>query len=180
MTSEPAAPTATPDLAAGMRPADGRTYRIEVSPHHCFVCGDLNAHGLRLAILTAGGRAWSELTLGREHEGWEGIAHGGILAALLDEVMGWALFEHDCWGVTAELTTRYRRPVEVGRRIRAEGWVTGVRRRVFHTAGRIVDAADGTLLCEAEAVYIAAPAEKRAALKARYGFRLVPVDEAGA
>ena len=171
---------ATPSADDTPARVDEPVYRFEVAPHGCFVCGDLNAHGLRLTILASGERTWSELTLAAEHEGWEGIAHGGILAALLDEAMGWALFKHDCWGVTAELTTRYRRPVEVGRRIRVEGWVTATGRRAFRTAGRILDAADGTLLCEATGVYVAAPEARKVELRERYRFRLVAVEEATA
>ncbi|KRT64683.1 MAG: thioesterase superfamily protein [Chloroflexi bacterium CSP1-4] len=170
MTSEPAA-------ASTVVPDDGRVYRFVVDPHHCFVCGELNRRGLRLPIYASAGRAWADLTLGRDFVGWTDIAHGGILAALLDEVMGWALFEHDCWGVTAEMTVRYVRPVDPGRPIHVEGEVLEVSRRLFRTAGRITDA-QGTLLTSAEARYVAAPEARRAELKAQYRFRLEPVDGA--
>ncbi len=51
-----------------------------------------------------------------EFQGWEGIAHGGIVATILDEVMGWALAAADAWGYTAKLSIAYRRPVPVGTR----------------------------------------------------------------
>ncbi len=35
--------------------------------------------------------AWTELTSTDRFQGWDGIAHGGILCTILDEVMAWAL-----------------------------------------------------------------------------------------
>jgi len=155
------------------------TYRIEVEPHGCFVCGELNTDGLRLPIYSSADRAWTEVTIEPRFQGWADLSHGGILATLLDEVMGWALFERDCWGVTAEMTVRYQRPVPVGKRIRVEGWAGEVRRRLFRAEGRIVDTADGTVLCTASATYVGADEATKAALKRRYRFRLVPVTDDG-
>jgi uncharacterized protein (TIGR00369 family) len=152
-----------------------RAYRIEVEPHGCFVCGDLNEQGLRLPIYSSGDRAWTTLTIEPRFQGWADLTHGGILATLLDEVMGWALFERDCWGVTAEMSVRYKRPVPVGRRVRVEGWVVDVRRRLFHAAGRITDELDETILCSARATYVGADDATKAELKRRYAFRLVPL-----
>jgi len=150
-------------------------FRVEVAPHGCFVCGDLNDHGLHVPLRVGDGRAWTELVLTSSHEGWAGVIHGGIIAALLDEVMGWALFQQDCWGVTAELGVRYKAPVTVGQRVRVEGWVTDVHRRIFHAAGHVVDAASGKVLCTGEATYMAAGEAQRAELQARYHLRLVPL-----
>ena len=69
-----------------------------MSPHNCFACGTLNAHGLHLVFHVEQGRSWTELTLDRAFEGWEGIAHGGIVCTILDEVMAWALVGADNWG----------------------------------------------------------------------------------
>jgi acyl-coenzyme A thioesterase PaaI-like protein len=149
--------------------------RIEVEPHNCFACGTLNAHGLHLELHTAADRCWTRLTLSDRFEGWEGIAHGGILAAILDEVMAWALVDHDLWGLTARMSVDFRRPVRVGQPILAEGWVSSVARRgrLIDTAGRIVDAATGELLATAEARYIGATEDRKRELKSRYRFRVV-------
>ena len=161
-------------VAAAASPA--HVYRVEVAPHGCFVCGDRNDHGLHVALRVGGGRAWTELVLTARHEGWAGVVHGGIIAALLDELMGWALFQQDGWGVTAQLGVRYKAPVAVGQRVRVEGWVTDVHRRIFHTAGHVLDAASGDVLCTGEATYVAVGAAQRAELQARYQLRLVPVE----
>jgi acyl-coenzyme A thioesterase PaaI-like protein len=147
--------------------------RFELAPHNCFACGTLNEHGLQLRLHVERRRSWCEVSLDRRFEGWDGIAHGGILCTILDEVMAWALVGDDNWGLTARLSVDFRRPVEIGRPIRAEGWITGSRRRIVTTAGHIVDPATGHELATATAAYVAADDERRRALRERYGFRLL-------
>ena len=147
---------------------------IEVEPHNCFACGSLNEHGLHLDLHVAGDRCWTELTLADRFQGWDRIAHGGIVATILDEVMAWSLASTDNWGVTARIAITFRKPVPIGSRIRAEGWIEDNRRRLFQTAAQIVDAADGTLLATAEATYVAAGPERKRELQARYRFRIAP------
>jgi uncharacterized protein (TIGR00369 family) len=148
--------------------------RIVLEPHNCFACGSLNTHGIQLELHAGEGRCWTELELDRRFEGWEGIAHGGIVTTILDEVMAWALVESDSWGVTARMQVEFKRPVPIGRRIRGEGHVVEVRRRVVRAQGVLLDALDGTVLATAEGTFVAAPDAQKQALKERYGFRLEP------
>jgi len=161
---------------AAVAPGDVRIggRRIVLTPHNCFACGTLNVHGLHLDLHAGGDRCWTELSLDRRFEGWEGIAHGGILCTILDEVMAWALVDHDVWGVTARMNVEFRRPVRVERPIRAEGRVVEVRRRLVKAQGLILDPADGTVLSRSEATYVGAPEARKNELKARYRFRLEP------
>ena len=147
--------------------------RFEFAPHHCFGCGTLNTHGLQMTMHLESARSWTELELARPFEGWEGIAHGGIVCTILDEVMAWALVAEDNWGVTARISVSFKRPVSVGQAIRADGWVTRSRRRLVETAGRIVDADTGVELATATGTYVAADAARKAQLRERYGFRPV-------
>ena len=148
--------------------------RIVLEPHNCFACGSLNTHGIQLELHAGDGRCWTELELDRRCEGWEGIAHGGIVCTILDEVMAWALVDNDSWGVTARMQVEFKRPVPIGRRIRGEGRVVEVRRRIVRAEGVLLDAADGTVLATAEGTFVAAPDDRKQALKERYGFRLEP------
>ncbi len=150
--------------------------RFEVTPHACFACGELNEHGLHLILHVAEDTCWTDLTLGPSFQGWEGIAHGGILATILDEVMGWALASQDAWGYTAKMSIEYRRPVPIGLPVRGEGKVVERRRRLLTTSARILDPRSGELFVTAEGLYVAAPEARREELKARYGFRLLPDD----
>jgi uncharacterized protein (TIGR00369 family) len=148
--------------------------RIVLDPHNCFACGSLNTHGIQLELHAGDGRCWTELELDRRFEGWEGIAHGGIVTTILDEVMAWALVDNDAWGLTARMQVEFKRPVPIGRRIRGEGRVVEVRRRIIRAEGVLLDARDGTVLATAEGTFMAAPDDRKQALKERYGFRLEP------
>jgi uncharacterized protein (TIGR00369 family) len=148
--------------------------RLEILPHHCFACGTLNESGMRLDLHVERGRAWTELVYQERFQGWDGIAHGGILATVLDEVMAWALVGEDSWGLTARLAVDFKRPVSVGQALRAEGWITRSRRRIVDTAGHIVDARSGRLLARATGVYVAADEARKAELRRRYERVTVP------
>ena len=154
------------------------TGRYVVSPHACFACGELNTHGLKLVLHVADEMCWTELTLLPDFQGWEGIAHGGIVATILDEVMGWALAAADAWGFTAKMSIDYRRPVPVGTRIRGEGRLVERRKRLLTMTARLLDADTGVVMATADALYVAASAAQLAELKERYAFRLVPDDAA--
>ena len=151
--------------------------RMLMRPHGCFACGELNVSGLRLQLHADAGICWAEPTLDERFMGWEGIAHGGIVCAILDEVMAWALVDEDSWGLTARMSVDFRRPVPIGRRLRAEGRVVERRRRLIRTEGRLLDADTGALHATAEAVYVDAPADRKDELKRRYEFRIEPAVE---
>ena len=106
--------------------------RFSFEPHNCFACGALNTHGLHLELHVDGERCWTDLAIPTRFQGWDEIAHGGIVTTILDEVMAWSLVDHDNWGLTARLSVDFKRPVPLGRPIHAEGWVIDVRRRLDH------------------------------------------------
>lgn len=149
--------------------------RFEVAPHHCFACGTLNESGMGLILHVEPRRAWTDLTLEQRFEGWDGIAHGGILCAVLDEVMAWSLVAEDNWGLTARMNVEFKRPVEIGRPIRAEGWITRSRRRIVDTSARIVDPTTDQVFATATGVYVAADESRKRELRDRYAY--VPLSD---
>ena len=178
MTSELARPATTaPATKASATPTAGPQTsggdRIELTAHNCFGCGTLNTNGLGMRLHVEPGRAWAELELDRQFEGWEGVAHGGIVGTILDEVMAWSLASEDDWGVTARLSVRFRKPVPLAVQLRAEGWTIQSRGRIVETGGRLVDGATGTDLATATGTYVAADAARKRELQERYGFRRV-------
>jgi acyl-coenzyme A thioesterase PaaI-like protein len=147
---------------------------FEFEPHRCFACGELNEQGLHLAIHTGPDGSWTETTLEPRFQGWEAVAHGGIVCTLLDEVMAWAVIGRGTWGVTARLNVAFRRPIPVGQGIRAEGWVVDENRRAHRTAGQVLDATTNEVLATGEATFMAVPPTEVERLKARYGMRRLP------
>jgi acyl-coenzyme A thioesterase PaaI-like protein len=151
--------------------AEGGVQPFEIVPHNCFACGSLNASGMQLELHVGPDRAWTDVSLDRRFEGWDGIAHGGILCTILDEVMAWSLVGQDNWGLTARLSVDFKRPAYVARPLHAEGRMVRARRRLVETRSRIVDSLTGEELATASALYVAAGAARKLELQARYGFR---------
>jgi uncharacterized protein (TIGR00369 family) len=164
----------TSDARGGVVAGPGVT-PFDLAPHNCFACGTLNAHGMHLLLHVERGRAWTELSLADHFQGWNGMAHGGILCAILDEVMAWALVGEDNWGVTARMSVEFKRPVPIGAPITASGEITRARRRIVETTGTIVGA-DGLVLASATGTYVAADEDRKRELRRQYGFRLAAND----
>ncbi len=114
----------------------------EYLPHSsgCFCCGDENACGVRARFFVEGDAVNAEVVLPRHLNGYKNVAHGGVLAALLDESMGWAATvfgrEHPMY-VTGELTVKYVRPVPVGEELRIVSRLLEDAGRIAYSAGEI-------------------------------------------
>jgi uncharacterized protein (TIGR00369 family) len=154
-----------------MQSARRRTVAAQNVSRMCLVCGVENAAGLRArfyelapveradAIAQRSGDACREL-LGvfvprPEHQSYPGRLHGGIASAILDETIGRAItmLHPAVWGVTAELTVRYLRPVPLDHDIRAIARITRDTRRLFEGTGEIL-LADGTVAVTASGKYV--------------------------
>lgn len=121
---------------------------------NCFACGPANPIGLHLHFDradTEGVRC--NALLAAQFQGWRGIAHGGIVMALLDEAMAHAAGFAGHRGVTASVSVRFRKPVPLERPIEIVGRVTWQRRNVLGVEAKISDEA-GTLLAEAEGSFV--------------------------
>jgi acyl-coenzyme A thioesterase PaaI-like protein len=92
----------------------------------CFGCGGANEAGMKLAFEqdNATRRIIGRFVLGGTYQGGGGMAHGGIIALLLDEVMGKVCRFREVRAVTAELTVEYLKPVKVDEEIVVEGFET--------------------------------------------------------
>ena len=122
--------------------------------HACCVCGDQNPAGLNVRFHVEEDIVWTTYTPEEKHMGYKGIMHGGVLAALLDETMGWApALANRRFCVTAELNIQYLKPAMNSGDLRVTGWVTADRKRIWETAGEIVDA-EGNLLARATGKYV--------------------------
>ena len=120
----------------------------------CFVCGMQNPIGLKAFFYQdEQGQVVAHVTGKEEHQGYPGVMHGGIVTALLDEVIGRVAIAHDLWAVTAKLEVRFRHPVPLGQPLTLVGEMTRLRSRTLEGRGEI-RLEDGTVAAEAEGVYI--------------------------
>ena len=137
--------------------------------HWCFACGRANPIGLHLELTFDTDRAEARFTPRTEHQGYDGVTHGGIVTALMDEVMGWAIFHQGIWAVTTRFAVAFRKPVRVGETVVATGVVARDRGRALELHGEMRDASSGELLATAEATYLRMPDAQRQAMIERYG-----------
>jgi len=114
----------------------------------CFACGKLNPHGLQLDIRPTEEGVELEFTADERFAGWQAIAHGGIVATVLDELMAWACTARGIQGVTAEMTVRFRKPLAIGRKVRGQGRIRGGHGRLVLTESRLLTES-GELVAEA-------------------------------
>lgn len=85
-------------------------------PHYptCFGCGPEAEYGLHVVCRLDGDDLRTSYTFSDKHSGAPGIAHGGTVAALVDDVCGFSLFLLRKPAVTRKLEVEYLRPVLVG------------------------------------------------------------------
>ncbi|GAB4390835.1 MAG: hypothetical protein Kow0025_25550 [Thermodesulfovibrionales bacterium] len=114
---------------------------------HCFACGRLNPAGLGLSFRAGGGESTADFTPRREHQGYAGVAHGGIISAIIDEAMVKAAASAGVPApVTAELSVRFKRPARVGEGLVVEARVEEASGRVVSASATVRRAADGEVL----------------------------------
>jgi uncharacterized protein (TIGR00369 family) len=121
----------------------------------CFVCGENNPIGFKAVIEVDQEQAtsWTKVKLPAEFQGWRDVVHGGVIAALLDEVCIYACRARAEQCVTAELQVRYRKPVPIGSEVEVFGQLVDCERKFWQAAGQLK--IEGTLYAEAQAkVYI--------------------------
>ncbi len=100
----------------------------------CIVCGVENAAGLKGRFYELeGDELLGIFTPQVEHQGYPGRLHGGVASMVLDETMGRAvnLEDRDAWGVTLQLSVKYRKPVPLDQDIRVIARITKDSGRMF-------------------------------------------------
>src|SRR3970282_925085 len=91
----------------------------------CFVCGRDNPIGLKLRFAREGEGVRAEFTPSDLHVGYEGLVHGGILAALIDDALANIWFTKGLEAVTARIEVRFRKEVRPGERLIVTAVPTG-------------------------------------------------------
>ncbi|HEX3829600.1 MAG TPA: PaaI family thioesterase [Sporichthyaceae bacterium] len=73
--------------------------------------------------------------------GWPGMAHGGVVASILDDVLGQLATAVGGFAATARLEIEFRRPTPVERTLRIEARTAGREGRQIFLSGSILDGA---------------------------------------
>src|SRR5438270_4448023 len=124
----------------------------------CVVSGDANPMGLDVQFFREGQEAVSRVVLGPAFEGAPNRAHGGVVAAVFDDLMGFVLTIHESPAYTAELTVRYRRPTPVGEQIEFRSRLVDRKGRRLQIEAEATDKS-GTKIATAVGLFITIPRE---------------------
>ena len=128
--------------------------------HGCFGCGIDNPCGVELSFTYDGEKVYATYTPKEVHVGFKGLVHGGVVTALLDEAMWWAVAAAKRENTfTTRITVEFKRPVRHGESYRVEGWMVEERRgRVFLVEGQVLDES-GKMCAKGSGTFLKAPEE---------------------
>ena len=132
---------------------------------YCFVCGDKNKIGLKVTFFFDEGKAKAQYMPTREFEGYKDILHGGILSALLDEVMIYSIIAQGIITVTVQIEVKFKKPAKIGETLFLEGQITEDKGKILLTEGKIFKQ-DGTIIAESKGKFFRAEGEKKKELEA--------------
>ena len=143
----------------------------------CFVCGVDNEQGLGLSFYETGSATVEATVVLPEHlQGYPGVAHGGIVTALLDEITLRAavIGQPEHLMVTGKIDVRFRQNVPIGVPLRVVGTLLERKRRAVRTRGEVF-LPDGTVGAVAESVLMDHPQSGMSpAALAALGWRVIP------
>jgi acyl-coenzyme A thioesterase PaaI-like protein len=126
--------------------------------HQCFGCGPGHPTGLRIRCFKTAEGVISPIIVPGHYSGPPGAAHGGIVAAYLDEVLAAAAARATArTAVTGELTVRYVKPVPVETPIIGKGSLVADHGRYVDVEGQLEDLGTGGVLATARARFFPIP-----------------------
>ncbi len=167
-------------MVSDSQPSASHDHALQPNSRMCFGCGLENSAGVQLRFYNDGpNAARAEVTLEDKHQGYPGIAHGGVVATMLDEIMGRAgLANGDFYRLmyTARMEVRYRKPVPLHQPLILRGWIEKDRGLVLYAAGNLT-LADGTVLAEVTGTLMEIPREDLQRMDTEaVGWRVYPLE----
>lgn len=128
----------------------------------CFICGLENPIGLHLHIYEVEPGVIETKYIAPEHfQGYPGVVHGGIVAALLDEISARAQMGSDSndprFMFTAKLEVKYRQNVPIGKLLKIVGKAGKTKSKSAEAWAGIYDAETNELLAEGNTLLINVP-----------------------
>jgi uncharacterized protein (TIGR00369 family) len=126
--------------------------------NRCFVCGPDNPIGLRLRFARDDRAIEAEFVPTDLHVGYDGIVHGGILAATMDDAMANLFYFRGQKGLTARMDVRFRQTVRPGEALRVRAWITEEGGRTITARSEVVRGED--VVCSASGTFLRSQIER--------------------
>ena len=120
---------------------------------HCLLCGSSSPLSPGLAFQPDGdGGVWADLRCDQRLQGYAGLLHGGVVAALLDAAMTHCLFHHGVTALTGELRVRYAHPVPCNAGLAIRARLLKARPPLYRLRAEL--AREGEVMAWAEASFV--------------------------
>ncbi len=120
----------------------------------CFVCSPSNPAGLHLQFEVLDGACHAQFRVSPQFDGYRGITHGGIQAAILDDAMANIFCKSGLPAFTIDMHIVYHHPMFSDRLYRVEAELVEDRGSRIKTAhGRIMETSTGAVVTEATATF---------------------------
>jgi uncharacterized protein (TIGR00369 family) len=133
---------------------------LQPNSRHCFICGLENPFGLKLRFYTtAPDEVTVNYTVSEQYQGYPGVVHGGVVAAMLDEAAGRVYMgnpENPRFMYTARMDIRYRKNVPTGQPLKIVGRAVKSKGRTAVATG-VIYGPDDEILAEAELLLVDVP-----------------------
>lgn len=144
-------------------PTDQETPFTHRQPNsdYCFICGRKNPHGLYMSFYDDGDKTVASThTVPEAYQGYPGVVHGGIVAAMLDEAVGRVAMieDHHHFMMSVRLEVKYRHPVPTETPLQIIGRIERLRGRLGKAVGEVI-LPDGTVAAEAAMTLADVPPE---------------------
>jgi len=139
-------------IFAGTLPEGAEAISASAFPD-CVVSGRANPMGIGARFWREGTEAVCQVTVGKAFEGAPGRVHGGVVAALMDHLMGLVMSISGSPAFTGRLNVTYRQPTPIGRLVEGRARLVERVGRKLQVAGELRD--EGQLLVQGEGLFIA-------------------------
>ena len=128
--------------------------KFRTDANTCFVCGPGNPDGLQLVFRIEDDVCLSEFTPGKNHCGYDGVTHGGLIFSALDDVMANWIFLTGIRAYPAKCEIRYKAPLPTGTPVNLRGECLKQKARLVQMRGIMTRADNGEVVAETEAAFM--------------------------
>lgn len=120
-------------------------------------------------VILDDGVVQSDFICGREHEGHEGLLHGGVISYVLDAAMGNCMFANKKITVTAEMKVKFVKPVKIDTLTRVRSWINRAVGVLNLVEAEVIQ--DGLVVAKAEAKFLEQPQMLTEKLASKHNIR---------